>query len=367
MVVALTPFLDETAVHADFVLPTSVHVERWQDSTTPPGVAFSTLGIGKPVVEPLFDTRHPGDILLQLAARVFPGADPGMPWPEYSDYLKHRLKGLAISGQGSVVTGTFEDSWVHFLEERGWRFLENKGLDNLWNDLERKAGWWNPVRQRGNWARLLQTPSERFEFFSLTLEARLRQLGSGSDNGATGPEALQQGIDALGLEAVGDEACLPHFERPRVLGEGDLTLIPFRPITARGEVGVNSPMLMEMFGYPVYSGWDTWVELAAETAHELGVEYGDRVQVESDRSSIEAVVRVQPGTAPGVLHIPVGLGHRRPAVGAKAVGANPIELVMPDRDVIAGTVATTSTRVRVRLLQRRKHGGPPPEHGGHGA
>jgi anaerobic selenocysteine-containing dehydrogenase len=263
-----------------------------------------------------------------------------LPWTTYQDYLKRRLEGLVISGEGSIVTGSFEESWAHFLEERGWRFLEHKSLEDFWTDLEKESGWWNPVQARGDWARLFRTPSGRFEFFSQTLAQRLGEVEDG-------------------------EAYLPHFEAPAEVGEGELALLPFRPITARGSLAATSPMVLEMFGYPYLDGWRTWAELATETAHELDLGDGDVVAVESDRGSVEAVVRVHPGAVAGTVHMPMGLGHRQDFGAGGEVGSNPIELLLPARDSLSGSLSLTSTRVRLRLVRRRPHGGPPPIHGGH--
>jgi anaerobic selenocysteine-containing dehydrogenase len=366
MVVVLGSFHDETAACADLILPTHLFLESWQGLTTPPAVAFSTLGLSPPVVEPLFDTRHPGDFLLELGRQVGPETEAALPWPSYADYLKERVEGLAISGQGSVITGTFEESWIHFLEARGWRFLEKEGLEAFWEDLLRESGWWNPVRARGDWARLFRTSSGRYEFFSLALEQRLREIGL-AEGGTSLDEqqALARGITTVGFDVAGDEACLPHFDAPEESGDGELALVPFRPITARGRLGVTSPMVLEMFGYPVFSGWQTWAELAPETARELDLEYGDLIEVESERGVLAAVVRVQPGATPGAVHVPLGLGHRESYGAAGGVGANPLEILRQVPDRLAGTLSLSSTSVRLRLIRRRPHGGPPPTRGGH--
>ncbi len=365
-VVVLTPFLDETSAHADLVLPTHVFLESWQGTTTPAAVAFSTLGLGKPVIEPLFDTRHPGDVLLELGRAAGGPAGAALPWVSYPDYLKERMEGLVISGEGSVVTGSFEESWVHFLEERGWRFLEHRSLENFWAALERESGWWNPVPARGDWARLFRTPSGRFEFFSQTLERHLRDVGGmTADVEMSEEEALERGIAAMGSQVDGDEVLLPHFEPPIASGAGELQLLPFRPITARGHLAAVSPMVAEMFGYPFLDGWQTWAEIGTDTAHDLDLADGDLVAVESDRGSIEAVVRVHPAAVPRTVHVPVGLGHVQPGGVADGIGSNPIEIVEPIRDNLSGVLSTTSSRVSLRLLRRRPHGGPAPMDGGH--
>lgn len=364
LVVVLASFQDETAGSADLILPTNVFLESWEGWTTPPTIAFSTLGLGHPVVEPLYDTRHPGDVFLELSRRLGPPAESALPWPRYEDYLKERLEGLAVSGQGSVITGTFEDSWIHFLEARGWRFVEKEGLEAFWEDLLRESGWWNPVRVQGDWARLFRTPSGRYEFFSRTLEQRLREIGfAESGESLNEQQALERGIAAVGLELGADEACLPHFEAAEGAAEGELTLVPFRPLTARGRLGVTSPMLLEMFGYSVFSGWQTWAELAPETAHELHLEYGDLIEVKSERGVFEAVVRVQPGAAPGAIHVPLGLGHPETMGVAGGIGANPVEILQPAADRLSGAISLSPTGVGVRLIRRRPHGGPPPTHG----
>jgi anaerobic selenocysteine-containing dehydrogenase len=123
-------------------------------------------------------------------------------------------------------------------------------------------------------------------------------------------------------------------------------------------------MLNEMFGYPVLSGWETWAEITRGTAHELDFGDGDIVALESSRSTIEAVVRVMPTGSPGVVHVPVGLGIDDDRARGGRVGSNPIELVVPAQDVLSGELSLSSTRVRMRLIQRRPHGGPAPWHGG---
>jgi len=129
MTVVLAPFRDETASTAQFVLPTSLFLEAWNDATTPSCVPFSVLGIGAPVLAPLHDTRHAGDVLLEMARLVGDEGPSALPWTTYADYLQERVRGLFLSGQGAVVSGSFAESWVQFLEERGWRFLEHGDRD----------------------------------------------------------------------------------------------------------------------------------------------------------------------------------------------------------------------------------------------
>jgi anaerobic selenocysteine-containing dehydrogenase len=366
MVVACAPFLDDTAAAADLVLPSPVFFETWEAFTTPATVAFSVVGLAHPVVEPLFDSRHAGDVLLELARRVGAPVDRALPWEGYPAYLRHRLDGLAASGQGTVISGSFEESWVHFLEERGWRFLEQGSSEEFWTDLAREGGWWNPELPRDDWSRLFATPSGRFEFHSSVLEERLRELGAAAGRvPAESDEALARAIAALGLEADLEELCLPHFEPPRALGQGDLVAIPFRPMTSRGALAAVSPMVLEMFGYPLLTGWETWAELSPETAREMDLADGDRVSLEAaGGGAVEAVIRVRPGGADGVVHLPLGLGHRDLGGAAAGIGSNPLDVLAGARDPLSGALSPAPTRVEVRLIERRRHGAPVPLEGG---
>ena len=364
-VVVFTPFLDETAELADFVMPTSVFLESWQCATTPATVPFGTLGIGSPVVDPLYDTRHPGEIVLELGRRSDPGSAAFSSWPSYEAFIRFRLEGLTVAGQGSVFKGSLEEAWVGFLEDRGWRFMEHTDFETLWSDLVLHGGWWNPAVPNSAWSQIFRTPSGRFEFWSQTLEESLRGLG-GSDvgSGSGAEEALQRGMDALQIGAQVDEVCFPHHEDPLSLGDGELRLMTFRPMTSRGRVGVASAMLLEMFGHTHFTGWDSWAELSPETAHELGFGDGDIVEFETEATSARVVLRLQPGGMPGVVHIPIGLGHRSRIGPAGDVGSNPIELLTPIHDPLTGALALNGARGRLRLLRRRPHGEPVPTHEG---
>ncbi len=362
-VVSFSSFLDETAGLADLVLPANVFLESWQCMTNTTTVPFGTIGLGRPVIEPLFDTRQPSDVVLELGRRLDPGSEAYSAWPSYEAFIQNRLEGLAVAGQGSVFKGPLEESWVGYLEDRGWRFMEQTDFGAFWNDLVRQGGWWNPTVSSAAWSQVLPTPSGRFEFWSLTLERRLRTLGEGdAGSGAGAEEALQRGMESLQIGAQPDEACFPHHEEPLSAGDGEIRLVTFRPITSRGSLGVASAMLLEMFGHTHFSGWESWAEIAPETAAELGLGDGDIVEFDSGFASVRAVLRIQPGGAPGVVHIPIGLGHRGDIGPAGGIGSNPVELTPPVHDPLTGVPALDGARGHLRLLRRRPHGQPPPSH-----
>lgn len=366
-VVALTPFLDETALLADLVLPTSLFLESWQCATSPVSVPYGTLGLGRPVVAPLFDTRHPGEVVLELGRRLNPDSPGFSTWSGYESFLQHRLEGIALAGQGSVFKGKLEEAWVEYLEERGWRFTDQPDFESFWNDLVRHGGWWNPTLPVVAWPELFPTPSGRFEFWSLALERALRVAGERDAGGGQEAEgALARGMGAFGIRAEQDEACFPHHEDPLTEGEGELKLMIFRPITSRGRFGVASAMVLEMFGHTHGSGWETWAEMDTGTAEEMGLGDGDIVELETDAGGATVVLRVQPGGGHRILHVPLGLGQSGPVGPSKVAGANPLALLPPIRDPLSGAYALNGALGRVRLVRRRPHGEPAPYHEGSG-
>jgi len=365
-VVVFSSFLDETAELADFVLPTSVFLESWQCATTPPSVPYGTVGIGSPVLDPLFDTRAVGNVVLDLGRRMDSLAPEFPSWSGYEDYVRYRLQGLVMAGQGSVVKGPLEEEWARFLEDRGWRFMEHTELATLWMDMVNHGGWWDPTIPEVAWSQVFPTPSGRFEFWSLLLEQGLRDVGSRESGGSAGTDqALERGIAAFGISVDEREACFPHHEAPLTVGDGEVRLMTFRPITSRGMLGVSSAMLLEMFGHTVLSGWETWVEISPETARGLGLGDGDIVEIQSERGRAELPVRVVPGGMPGLVHVPLGLGHAARVGPSKGVGANPVEFLPPIRDPLSGSLSLNGASLQPRLARRRPHGGPAPSNLGH--
>ncbi len=73
--VSFTNFLDETAMVCDLVLPTPMGLERYDDVATPFGMGMSVYCAVHPVLDPVYEAPHAGDLVLQLAARL--GMDLG--------------------------------------------------------------------------------------------------------------------------------------------------------------------------------------------------------------------------------------------------------------------------------------------------
>jgi molybdopterin-containing oxidoreductase family iron-sulfur binding subunit len=140
--VSFSRFLDETTALCDVVLPDHDPYEQWNDVEPRPGVR----SLQQPVMQPVFDTRPAGDVLLDLARRAGGTHAARLPQADYKAYLEGR--------------------WQALQRELG----DRRPFGQFWREAVQRGGvWWDapaaPVRlARGltlgspSWA----TPDGRF-------------------------------------------------------------------------------------------------------------------------------------------------------------------------------------------------------------
>src|SRR5258708_7358552 len=85
LLVGFSSFVDETTVHADLVLPVNLPLEDWGDDLANPRPGFPVVTIQQPVLQPYFETRAFGDVLLQMAARLGGDVRQALPGTTYQD------------------------------------------------------------------------------------------------------------------------------------------------------------------------------------------------------------------------------------------------------------------------------------------
>jgi molybdopterin-containing oxidoreductase family iron-sulfur binding subunit len=115
---AVVPFMasfssvmDETTELADLILPSHTPLESWGDHSPREGV----FGLMQPAMNPVFQTKPIGDILLAVAQKVGGKASEAHPWPNFYEYLRDAWK-----GRGSRVKGQdYEEFWQRSLQQGG--------------------------------------------------------------------------------------------------------------------------------------------------------------------------------------------------------------------------------------------------------
>jgi anaerobic selenocysteine-containing dehydrogenase/Fe-S-cluster-containing dehydrogenase component len=106
-VASFSPWLDETSSLAHLLLPDHHFLEAWGDFEPAPGVH----SLVQPVMTPVFQTKHTGDVLLSVARRV--NATLPTQATTFYDFLRDEWRDLQGVTGGA---GTFEEWWVGALQ-----------------------------------------------------------------------------------------------------------------------------------------------------------------------------------------------------------------------------------------------------------
>ncbi|MFQ5865192.1 MAG: molybdopterin-dependent oxidoreductase [bacterium] len=353
-IVSFSSFLDETSVYADLILPDHLFLEKHEIVYSIPMVEFSHLGMQQPVIEPLYNTRHVGDVILQMAQNLGGLVAASFAWSDYKEYIQYHLKGIFNTGAGTIFTERMDEAWLRFLKERGWQIFEYTTFEEFWEVLLENGGWWNPFPTVTDFRKIFKTPSRKFEFYSQTLEKEVKSQIPGKE--LSKPE-LYSLLGKWNIEARGDLAFLPHYEALRFKesnGEFTLHLLPYRLITnINGEVS-NLPLMQELFGLLTRNYWESWLEINPETAHKYGISDGDYVKVTSPKGSLEVRAKLLPGISPEVLYIPFGLGHKAYGRFAKGIGVNPYDILVDAYDFLSGAFSLINTKVMLEKAKRKE-------------
>jgi len=110
--VSFSRFLDETAVECDLILPDHDPLEQWNDYEAGPGV----YALQQPVMQPVFDTRQTGDVLLSLTSLLGGDAAGAMGAATFKEYLRGRWVELQRTMRDQRP---FETFWSESLQRGG--------------------------------------------------------------------------------------------------------------------------------------------------------------------------------------------------------------------------------------------------------
>ena len=269
-VVAVTPYMDESASVADLVLPSTHWLEGWGDSTSPYGSPVACYGLHRPLIKAVPQAKDAGDVLLAVASRLGGKVATALPYKNMQEALAVRTEAM----------GDFEQ----LAEQSFW--------------VQPKPAY-GPVK--------FQTPTRRFEYFSMGL---FKLLSGRAGN----PQGLERLVAQMGVGAGVEAAFLPHWEPPAAaddLGTGMpllLQAVSSLRTTWGGEA--ITPYMVKVLPDTMLADMDKLVvEMNPQTAHEFHLSEGDLIRVDSVAGSLTAKLHLFAGAAPGVVYAPVGLGH----------------------------------------------------------
>lgn len=119
-VVSFSPFVDETAVWADLILPDHSYLESWGYQVPSPGTDRPVISSQQPVVRPLYDTRSTAEVLIELAARLGGDAAAAIPWTDEETYIQETITELYGSSLGAYDAHTPPGFWTLWRQYGGW-------------------------------------------------------------------------------------------------------------------------------------------------------------------------------------------------------------------------------------------------------
>ena len=224
-IVSFSPYRDETSCMADLILPDHNFLEKIDDVVSPPGLQYPFYALTKSVIEPLYDTRNTGDVIIDLAHRLEKSAPAAFPWKNYTEVLKYRAEGLFDSKEGLVRF----DSSIPVWEQMTTGEKPTPDYDTfemMWDKMLESGLWYSTDHVYKNWAGIFNTPSGKFEFYSNRIKEEIKIRSRQEDEKII--------LMDMGISVNADEACIPHF-------------VPLLSETARGPFPLQMLPLMDGF------------------------------------------------------------------------------------------------------------------------
>lgn len=317
-VVSFSPFLDDTARHADLILPDLLPYERWQDAPTPSSYPYPVWGLSRPLVEPQAGGTHTGDSVLAIAQSLGGSLAQSLPYDSFEALLKARAQGLFSARRGMTFGDEFKRRHHRQMEQRGWWLPEHTEFEPFWEELVERGGWTDLFYDETDPARVARTPDGRIHLMPEELRAALNAEGRGRRPYLN----------------VATETAIASDEFP-------LRLIPYRVSTlASGTLALERWLAEQPTVIPNVL-WTPWVEVHPETARALGIGDATTVWVVSARGRYRARLEVFPGTDRENVCAPYGLRHPDGEL------ANPLQLLDGSTDPLTGLPSWFTTFVRL--------------------
>jgi len=127
-VVAFATLPTETTAQADIILPAHTYLETWGYQFVQPSWKKAIVSAQQPVVQPLYDTRDPSDIIMALADKIGGSAASRLPWPNMVNFIQTRLTSLQLV-DGNISTQDADTFWSDWLQHGGFWSQEATWID----------------------------------------------------------------------------------------------------------------------------------------------------------------------------------------------------------------------------------------------
>lgn len=283
LVVSVDTHLSETAMMADYVIPGTVYLERWD--LYPQWVTFPAISIRQPVVPPVFGQRAEYEFVQDLALKM----------------------GLTIGG-GQYP---FNVPYTQYLDD-----ALRAGIGIGLTDLQNLPGaTWVPQNYTPRYNKYtvggFNTPSKKFEFYS--------------------QQMANKGVNPL-----------PEYVPAQ---DGPTTAYPFHLINWKEALHTHSRTMNNRWLMELHGENELWINTSK--AATLGIRDGDLVWVENQFAKARAKARVTNRIHPDVVGMTHGFGHTGLGPVALGKGTNDTQFIPGKADPISGMAAHKDGAVKV--------------------
>lgn len=119
-IVSFSPYVNETSILADWILPDHTDLEGWGYRIVSSGTDRPVVSNQQPVSRPLYGTRSTADLLLALAARLDAIPADTFPWTDEVAYLEQMASELLGSSVALFDARTSSGYWSRWRQHGGW-------------------------------------------------------------------------------------------------------------------------------------------------------------------------------------------------------------------------------------------------------
>jgi thiosulfate reductase/polysulfide reductase chain A len=346
-VVVIDTMLSETAMMADYVLPGTVYLERYDLNSH--WVTWSVLGLRQPVVKPIFGQPAEYEIVAALGRRLglkdksgkeffSIGAVSGKPVEDLTAWYEEQLSNELKQGAPGITLDELKQLpgavWV---DKKGTAYRkyasplsadalktavydgpQDKDGTLVYNKAKADGGTVIGVVVGGKAVKGFATPSRKVEFFAKALETKKNAAG--------------KPVNPLPVYEPRDWQ--PSSEYP-------LYLINWKEASHTHTRTFNNPWLLEVKP-------ENPLIMHPSTAKDLRVNDGDEVIVESPHGQTRAKVKVTRRIHPEVVGLQHGFGHWAGGRNAKGRGTADSILRPTKADPLSGQALHKENCVRIR-------------------
>jgi anaerobic selenocysteine-containing dehydrogenase len=266
-IVSFSPYLDETSLVADLVLPAPTSLECWHAVVPPSAAPFDAVALSRPAVTARLDTKDTLAVLKAVADAAGGPLAAACTWQSSEDLVGAETDQRWKERRGSPYRNRYETAWLLQLENGGWWTPPAASAEEFQSVVLDAGGWADPF------------------VASQQIRDALRARG-----GLT--FTLPEGLAVAGR---------PGASKDSEDGKYPLHLVPFTPTVVNLAGSPNQPVLFELLGQPDGAPWQVWAELAPETARSLSIDPGAGIRIEAPAGSIEAVALIAEGMLAGTV------------------------------------------------------------------